>query len=330
MEELEESFSAGDLRPCKICGRTFLPAVLKKHIPICQKSAVKKRKVFDSGRQRAEGTDIPVVKSLKPRPEPPKKPSNWRRKHEDFIATIRAAKGLTQIIKEGGELPPPPPPSYDPDYVQCPYCQRRFNEGAADRHINFCKEQAARITNKGKLGGDAKGKSIPRTQYKPPALKKTNSPASLASTNSRLPQPPSVIKPASGIPSAKPAMGSGTPGSRYQPASPANRNSNASGLGLQTGGTIKTKTPPSLARNPAPTASANKKKPYNAETYSRPDGKLGYISADHTDAINGLRTKSEDNNTSAQLTKFCHECGTKYPVQWAKFCCECGVRRMVL
>ncbi|KAG8541890.1 hypothetical protein GDO81_028049, partial [Engystomops pustulosus] len=158
------SFSPNDLKPCKICGRTFLPAALKKHSPICQKSLVKKRKVFDSSRQRAEGTDIPIVKPIKQRPEPPKKQSNWRRKHEDFINTIRAAKGLGQILKEGGELPPPPPPSYDPDYVQCPYCQRRFNESAADRHINFCKEQAARITNKGKLGGDTKAKAIPRTQ----------------------------------------------------------------------------------------------------------------------------------------------------------------------
>lgn len=41
------------------------------------------------------------------------------------------------------------------DYVQCPYCQRRFNENAADRHIKFCQEQAARMPNKGKLG-DAK------------------------------------------------------------------------------------------------------------------------------------------------------------------------------
>uniref|UniRef100_A0A8C0H982 Zinc finger C2HC domain-containing protein 1A n=1 Tax=Chelonoidis abingdonii TaxID=106734 RepID=A0A8C0H982_CHEAB len=148
---------AGDLLPCKICGRTFFPAALKKHTPICQKTATKKRKTFDSSRQRAEGTDISTVKPLKPR-------SNWRRKHEEFIATIRAAKGLDQTLKEGGKLPPPPPPSYDPDYIQCPYCQRRFNENAADRHINFCKEQAARISNKGKLAADAKGKLPARTQ----------------------------------------------------------------------------------------------------------------------------------------------------------------------
>uniref|UniRef100_A0A8C3JRC5 Zinc finger C2HC domain-containing protein 1A n=1 Tax=Calidris pygmaea TaxID=425635 RepID=A0A8C3JRC5_9CHAR len=183
----------GDLLPCKICGRTFFPAALKKHGPICQKTSAKKRKTFDSSRQRAEGTDIPTVKPLKPRPEPPKKPSNWRRKHEEFIATIRAAKGLN--LKDGGKLPPPPPPSYDPDYIQCPYCQRRFNENAADRHINFCKEQAARITNKGKLAADTKGKLPTRTQYKPAAVKKMPSVGSTPpSSSSRLPQPSGVTK----------------------------------------------------------------------------------------------------------------------------------------
>ena len=34
------------------------------------------------------------------------------------------------------------------DYVQCPYCSRRFNQTAAQRHINFCKEQQSRLPNK--------------------------------------------------------------------------------------------------------------------------------------------------------------------------------------
>ncbi|OXB61545.1 hypothetical protein ASZ78_010748 [Callipepla squamata] len=117
--EGEVAVQTGDLLPCRICGRTFFPAALKKHGPICQKTSAKKRKTFDSSRQRAEGTDIPTVKPLKPRPEPPKKPSNWRRKHEEFIATIRAAKGLN--LKDGGKLPPPPPPSYDPGCILLQY-----------------------------------------------------------------------------------------------------------------------------------------------------------------------------------------------------------------
>uniref|UniRef100_A0A8C2IU25 Zinc finger C2HC domain-containing protein 1A n=1 Tax=Cyprinus carpio TaxID=7962 RepID=A0A8C2IU25_CYPCA len=140
--------------------------VKKKHVPICQKTATKKRRVFDSGRQRAEGTDISTVKPIKPK-------SNWQRKHEEFIVTIRAAKGLNQFLKDGGPLPPPPPPSYDPgkkkkktNYIQCPYCQQRFSENAADRHIKFCKEQASRISNKAKFPGSDKPKPPARTQVR--------------------------------------------------------------------------------------------------------------------------------------------------------------------
>ncbi|XP_040288150.1 zinc finger C2HC domain-containing protein 1A isoform X1 [Bufo bufo] len=368
MEDVEESTRLTTLSPAKSAERTFLPNALKKHLPACQKTLSKKRKVFDSSRQRAEGTDISTIKPIKQRLEPPKKQSNWRRKHEDFIATIRAAKGLTQILKEGGELPPPPPPSYDPDYVQCPYCQRRFNENAADRHIGFCKEQAARITNKGKLGGDTKAKPAARTPLKPPSLKKTNSPASVTTTNSRLPQPPNLGKPASGIPSGKPAASAAGTGNRLQTFSPAHKNSAISssqtgkvgtlGPPLRTGrdsqrlhesdtktgssiprsnellpmnkGSLKSSTPPSMARNPTSVPSANKRKTYNAENYSRPDNRMGYDTGDHSDAMNGGRMKIGDNNGSGQLTKFCHECGTKYPVQSAKFCCECGVRRMAM
>ncbi|XP_015244878.1 PREDICTED: zinc finger C2HC domain-containing protein 1A [Cyprinodon variegatus] len=184
----------------------------EKHAKICQKAATKRRKVFDSSRQRAEGTDISTLKPIKPKSqssaasqkaEPPKKPSNWRKKHEDFIATIRAAKAATQVVKEGGALPPPPPPSYDPDYIQCPCCQRRFNQNAADRHIKFCQEQAARMPNKNK-SGDAK-KPPSRTQVKPPGLvKKANSPAASAipSASSRLPQR-SGLGQSTGIPSSK-------------------------------------------------------------------------------------------------------------------------------
>ncbi|XP_075439180.1 zinc finger C2HC domain-containing protein 1A isoform X5 [Ascaphus truei] len=330
MEGIEEELTSEDLLPCKICGRSFFSATLKKHVPICQKSLSKKRKAFDSSRQRAEGTDISTVKPIKPRPEPPKKQSNWRRKHEEFIASIRAAKGIDQILKDGGELPPPPPPTYDPDYVQCQFCQRRFNQNAADRHISFCKEQSARISNKSKSGGDAKGKPAPRTQViKPPSVKKTNSPATVSSTSTRLPQPPNFGKPASvGAPSGKPAVSGGAAGNKLQSFSPAHKNSTVTSP--QTGGTGKSRTPPSMVRNPTSATAANKRKTYNAENYTRPEGKAGYDTGDYSKSMNGSRMKGCDGNVPGQLTKFCHECGTKYPVQWAKFCCECGVRRMLL
>lgn len=38
-----------------------------RHAVICENLANKKRKVFDSSRQRAEGTDISILKPMKPK-----------------------------------------------------------------------------------------------------------------------------------------------------------------------------------------------------------------------------------------------------------------------
>ncbi|XP_040094548.1 zinc finger C2HC domain-containing protein 1B [Oryx dammah] len=130
-----------ELFPCEVCGRRFAADVLERHGPICRKLFNKKRKPFNSLKQRLQGTDIPTVgKAPQSKPQPVRK-SNWRQQHEDFINAILSAKQCTLAIKEGQPLPPPPPPTINPDYIQCPYCKRRFNETAASRHINFCKDQ---------------------------------------------------------------------------------------------------------------------------------------------------------------------------------------------
>ncbi|XP_054479033.1 zinc finger C2HC domain-containing protein 1A isoform X2 [Anoplopoma fimbria] len=311
MEEFEDSDAppAVDLTQCGTCQRWFFPKVLEKHAKICQKSATKRRKVFDSSRQRAEGTDLPTLKPIKPRskgssstgkPEPPKKPSNWRKKHDDFIATIRAAKVITQVMKDGGPLPPPPPPTYDPDYVQCPHCQRRFNQGAADRHMKFCQEQAARMPTKGKLG-EAK-KAPGRTPSKPPApVKKANSPAvsSIPSPSSRLPQRSGLGQP-TGIPSSK-ASSAGSVRSN-----PSGLTSPPSGVGIKTRAVCSGYGP---VRNTQSGTAINKKK---VDTY-----------ISRNDVNDGL-------DNGGMKNKVCHACGTKYPVESAKFCCECGVRKMCI
>ncbi|XP_024852619.1 zinc finger C2HC domain-containing protein 1B isoform X2 [Bos indicus] len=133
-----------ELFPCEVCGRRFAADVLERHGPICRKLFNKKRKPFNSLKQRLRGTDIPTVgKAPQSKPQPVRK-SNWRQHHEDFINAIQSAKQCTLAIKEGRPLPPPPPPTVNPDYIQCPYCKRRFNETAASRHINFCKDQESR------------------------------------------------------------------------------------------------------------------------------------------------------------------------------------------
>lgn len=95
---------------------------------------------------RVQGTEAASFVLSKKRgaakPEPKVKPSNWRTKHEEFIQAIRYAKAAGQIEKTGGSLAnlPPPPKSTNPDYEECPYCNRRFNQTAAARHIPKCKD----------------------------------------------------------------------------------------------------------------------------------------------------------------------------------------------
>ncbi|KFV52027.1 Zinc finger C2HC domain-containing protein 1B, partial [Gavia stellata] len=149
-----------DLAPCTTCGRHFAQDVLLRHDPICKKVFNKKRKPFSSLKQRLQGTEITVKKQppqkvwlklkrvlclpLFPLQKQIGKKSNWRQHHEDFINTIQSAKQVTKHLKESHPFPPPPSPTINPDNIQCPRCSRRFNEAAAERHMKFCEEQAAR------------------------------------------------------------------------------------------------------------------------------------------------------------------------------------------
>lgn len=135
---------------CGICKRNFAEDRIEKHQVICQKTKVKKRKIYDASKKRVQGTEAETYlkKPISAARAAPKavsttapKASNWRSKHEDFIKAIRAAKEMQAHLAKGGKLSdlPPPPPSENLDYVQCPHCSRRFNEGAAARHIPLCQ-----------------------------------------------------------------------------------------------------------------------------------------------------------------------------------------------
>lgn len=174
---------------------------------------LKRRPVFDSSKSRIAGTgveqfqkqngsklldkhtpnstrrktakhtslgDETVIPTLKVQSGDQKK-SNWRTKHEQFIRNIRMAKG-----HQGGSLSdyPPPPADDNPDYVTCHYCNRRFNEQAAERHIPFCKKQIEKdrlhpSPVKIKKQEDAKSEALRRrTLFQPPPPKVKKSPQS--------------------------------------------------------------------------------------------------------------------------------------------------------
>jgi len=80
------------------------------------------------------------------RSQPPPKNNKWRQKHEEFIESLHYARKVATVQAKGGNIAnlPPPPRSQNPDYVPCPYCERRFNKDVAERHIPRCKETKAR------------------------------------------------------------------------------------------------------------------------------------------------------------------------------------------
>ena len=155
---------------CPSCGRHFNPTPFEKHVKICKKVFVQKRKVFDSSSMRSRG--IPELQEMmqsgakgkkgKKAPsanltQTPKPPDNkvWKQQSEAFREAIRAAREFKDYEQKkqdamsfGGPLPPPPvaarPSAVDPSLIPCPHCERRFNQKAADRHIPQCQSIRAK------------------------------------------------------------------------------------------------------------------------------------------------------------------------------------------
>uniref|UniRef100_T1K641 C2HC/C3H-type domain-containing protein n=1 Tax=Tetranychus urticae TaxID=32264 RepID=T1K641_TETUR len=162
---------------CPICTRKFLQERLAKHIVICEKQKQKKRKIFDSSKQRAPVDDKgrgngPTSNSKKMEEinsdvngeSDKNKKSNWREQHEQFIRTIREARGLKvepEPLEDDGKKRMPP------GYVECPCCNRRFSKAAADRHIPWCKEQKARSIRSPKANKETANRVKARSKYRP-------------------------------------------------------------------------------------------------------------------------------------------------------------------
>ncbi|NXG14738.1 ZC21C protein, partial [Grallaria varia] len=133
------------LGQCSFCKRKFLCTRLEKHMSVCGENQASKRKVFDSSKARAKGTDLEQYQQLNSarntQSEIPPRKNNWKQKHEALIQTVSQARQLQQVLAKGGKLSdlPPLPPMENPDYVACTYCGRQFAPRAAERHIPKCK-----------------------------------------------------------------------------------------------------------------------------------------------------------------------------------------------
>lgn len=150
----------------------------------------KKRKPFDSFRQRREGTDLanylPVSYGL---------PKHWSTHGSDlrvmsksntFTAGVTKQRPLLSQIdfERKPERVKPQPVVKDispakpvkrnlgPVSERCPHCDRSFGIKAFDRHVEWCKEKS-RLKNPSSSTqlNVAKGRLEARTKYKAPNLK---------------------------------------------------------------------------------------------------------------------------------------------------------------
>lgn len=150
-----------ELLPCITCNRSFHPSLLQRHSNICMKNAKKKKVIFDSSKQRREGTDmaayLPHLKKTQDvsiNVEKPKK--NWKAKHEDLIRAVKAARG-EKVDEKFLQTKPI-------DTEACPHCARNFGPKSYDRHVEFCRERAQRISTAPVISQVAKERLEARTK----------------------------------------------------------------------------------------------------------------------------------------------------------------------
>eukprot|EP00931_Biecheleriopsis_adriatica_P042506 TRINITY_DN24233_c0_g1_i1.p1 TRINITY_DN24233_c0_g1~~TRINITY_DN24233_c0_g1_i1.p1 ORF type:complete len:352 (-),score=46.38 TRINITY_DN24233_c0_g1_i1:68-1123(-) len=144
--------------PCPHCGRYFRSEAHKRHTRVCLKVFRRKRKAFDSAKQRILPDAIALgkgaaqrgasMKSSAPTRGAVKLNANWRQQSSAFRQAIREARAVSRHLKEGRPLRDLPPPQLTrpelDDRVDCPHCGRRFGQEQARRHIPACKNTQAR------------------------------------------------------------------------------------------------------------------------------------------------------------------------------------------
>eukprot|EP01039_Chlorochromonas_danica_P008185 gene8185-9029_t len=160
----------GELQQCPHCERKFNPIAFSKHVKICEKVFLKKRKVFDSTKMRVKDDPELLKLNMKAKKEEAKKakqapmaagpPMNdqrpikpaenggglpkWKAQSSAFRQAMQAMREYNKAKAAGDPLPPPVVTAPDPSLILCPHCGRRFNEKAAERHIPKCQSIVAK------------------------------------------------------------------------------------------------------------------------------------------------------------------------------------------
>ncbi|XP_039311361.1 uncharacterized protein LOC105195993 [Solenopsis invicta] len=171
----EDALSPTILLPCAICARTFLPQSLEKHARICERAAAKKRKPFDSAKQRIQGTELaefmPKQEVRRHHQNERTTRSSWKETHDDFLRTIREARGdVMDSPKQCNSLNSSGAPTRANEKGTCPTCNRQFGMRAYDRHVAWCKDRVTQVPVS-QATNLAKERLEARMRYRAPTLK---------------------------------------------------------------------------------------------------------------------------------------------------------------
>ncbi|XP_058465043.1 putative uncharacterized protein DDB_G0277255 isoform X3 [Malaya genurostris] len=191
-----------ELHQCPICSRNFVPTSLSKHISICERMQSKKRKPFDSSRQRREGTELAsyLPKNFglpqnhpQTRVSPPKTTNPVRKlstsktptmERKDYMSHTNNNMSKSQTLpsttstgdSSNASVTTPRPTlkrSLSQQNEPCPYCERCFGFKAYDRHVEWCREKAllSKNINNTQTISAAKERLNARIQYKAPQIR---------------------------------------------------------------------------------------------------------------------------------------------------------------
>ncbi|XP_043275193.1 uncharacterized protein [Venturia canescens] len=168
-----------ELLPCAICARTFKPQSLEKHTQICERAAIKKRKPFDSAKQRIQGTELAEFlpketikrKVYQTEDKGCGNRGSWKQTHDEFLRAIRAARGETvegsRAASNNVTVGVPTRPN---EKGMCPSCNRQFSIKSYERHVEWCKDRATKAPVSAATN-IAKERLEARMKYRAPALK---------------------------------------------------------------------------------------------------------------------------------------------------------------
>lgn len=155
------------LIPCLLCHRKFIPESVGRHRKACEKVLLRKRKPFDSAKQRLTGDlagCLPMPHATFKRTSPPRKPSRWKEKHLELMEIVRAPRA-------GQSVRATPLLSKAVGHEQCPHCGRSFGPKAFDRHEEYCREKYLRLEPRPCVSfTQAKERLEARNKYRAPPL----------------------------------------------------------------------------------------------------------------------------------------------------------------